>query len=274
MDSKEPLPGSKDKFAFGKNWEDFVNNNLSDNTLSLSVKSMANFLDSSVINKKSFLDVGCGSGIHSLSALKLGASHVVSTDVDMDSVKSTENVKNWSKTYDSVWSIKQGSILDKSFVDNLGQHDVVYCWGVAHHTGDMWKALENLTGLVKVGGVIFLAIYNNVEGKRGSKMWHKIKKTYNKSPLFFKKIMEWFYISWSFIMLLVRFNNPFYVISNYKKKRGMSWKTDLVDWLGGYPYEYASVSEIFDFYHKKGFYLEKIKTTNYIGCNQFLFIKK
>jgi 2-polyprenyl-6-hydroxyphenyl methylase/3-demethylubiquinone-9 3-methyltransferase len=274
MQKKEPIPGSKGKFSFGKNWLNFWEKSFSEQILSESVKSLAGFLDDFSLRDKTFLDVGCGSGIHSLSALKLGAKSVVSFDADSDSVLCTEKVRDYSKIKESDWLVKKGSILDDNFIGSLGNFDVIYCWGVAHHTGDMWQALDNLSKLVKSGGGIFLAIYNKVEGKVGSKMWYRIKRSYNHAPHLFKKIMEYVYVAYSFLLLLIKFNNPFRVIYDYKNKRGMSWKTDLVDWLGGYPYEYASVKDIFDFFQEKGFVLDKIKTTNYIGCNQFLFIKK
>jgi 2-polyprenyl-3-methyl-5-hydroxy-6-metoxy-1,4-benzoquinol methylase len=272
MSMHESIPGSKSKFAFGKNWKDFVDHNFSEVTLEASKKKLLSFLELPNLNGLSFVDFGSGSGLHSLAALEVGAEKVLSIDFDNDSVSCALQLRDQSK-YEGKWEVKQGSLLDKNFLETLPKFDIVYCWGVAHHTGDMWTALQNMNQTVKPGGRIFLAIYNHVEGKLGSKMWHKIKKLYNTSPAFIKTIMECLYILFNFTMLILKFNNPFSVIKKYKEKRGMSWKTDLVDWLGGYPYEYASVKEIFDFYKARGFELQNIKTTNYIGCNQFLFIK-
>lgn len=259
-------------FAFGENWRNYITKYFSNEALESSTKRLREFLGVETLEGKTFIDLGSGSGIHSLSALTLGATKVVSVDVDTEAVKCAEDLKKNSKFKDR-WEIYHGSLLDKDFLGSLGQFDIVYSWGVAHHTGDMWKALDNISHSVKQNGTLFVAIYNYVEGKRGSKMWFAIKKFYNRAPTILKKIMEWVYIGSSFVLLLLKLNNPFRILREYKNKRGMAWSVDLVDWLGGYPYEYASVKEIFDFYKQRGFELQNIKTTNYIGCNQFLFIK-
>jgi len=261
------------KFEFGKNWQKFLNNHFSNEALSASKSKLLNFLEEDSLTGKMFIDFGSGSGIHSLAALESGADKVISVDYDKKAVECADKLRT-NSPYKENWQIQQGSLLDLNFISNLGLFDVVYCWGVAHHTGDMWQALHNISRNVKTGGVLFVAIYNNVEGRLGSKMWWQIKHFYNHSPFLVKKIMESIYISYNFFILLVHFKNPFVVINSYKAKRGMAWSTDLVDWLGGYPYEYASVKQIFDFYKERGFELQNIKTTNYIGCNQFLFLKK
>lgn len=258
-------------FAFGKNWKRYLKKGFNDTSLQISKQYIKSFLKITDLNSKSFIDIGCGSGVHSLAAIELGAK-VVSLDMDIDSV---ECCRELSKNHHSEnWQIFQGSILDYELMGRLGEFDIVYCWGVAHHTGKMYQALDNLGKLVKKGGLLYVAIYNKVPGRRGSKMWLFIKKVYNSSNFLLQKIMELIYMTVMFLNILVRFKNPFSEIRNYQQKRGMAWSTDLIDWLGGYPYEYASVEEIFRFYQDRGFVLENIKTTNYIGCNQFLFRKK
>ncbi len=259
------------KFAFGKNWQKFLDG-LSKEAIKESADKLEEFLGEN-LEGKTFLDLGSGSGIHSLSALELGAERVVSIDADPESVECALRLRADS-VYKEKWQIQKGSLLDVSFLNSLGTYSVVYCWGVAHHTGDMWQALENISKTLNSGGVLFVAIYNYVEGRGGSRLWWQVKNFYNKSPYFMKKIMEFFYISYNFLILFVHLKNPFRIMRDYKKKRGMSWSTDLVDWLGGFPYEYASVKQGFDFFKERGFQLVNIKTTNYIGCNQFLFLKK
>lgn len=52
----------------------------------------------------------------------------------------------------------------------------------------------------------------------------------------------------------------------------MSLMHDLIDWVGGYPFEVAKPEEIFDFYHARGFVLQRLYTCGGgIGCNQFVF---
>lgn len=68
---------------------------------------------------------------------------------------------------------------------------------------------------------------------------------------------------------------PFKAWDDKKKNRGMSVWHDLVDWVGGYPFEVAKPEEIFDFYRTKGFTLVRLKTCGGgLGCNEYVFIKK
>ena len=256
-------------FHFGKNWRAY----LSGTDIREAAKTSAQFLERFLgrdLHGKTFVDAGCGSGLHSLAALMHGAVQVTSFDYDKDSVSCTEAIREKSSFGDH-WKVTQGSLLDEAFMQSLQTFDVVYCWGVAHHTGDMWRALENLLRLAKPEGLVWIAIYNKAEGRFGSSWWRKVKYIYNASPRPIQFIMEWLYIGLHFLLLILHLKNPFTVIRRYESKRGMSWKTDLIDWLGGYPYEYASVAEIFSFFKKHGFTLENIQTTNYKGCNQFLF---
>lgn len=260
------------RFAFGKNWKNYLEQSFTPVAYQKAEESMCTFLDGNSLKGRTFLDVGCGSGIHSLVAHRLGATRIVSIDYDNDSVACTVSL---AKKEEGDWTVIQGSMLDSKFMKSLGTFDVVYCWGVAHHTGDMWKALENLILNVKEGGLLYIAIYNTLEGRFGSKTWYRIKKIYTHSPQVFKKIMEYIYFGIHFFRILIHFKNPFSVMSRYYEKRGMSYRHDLVDWLGGYPYEHAHAEEIFNYYHKKhNMELIKLKTTNFIGNNQFLFKKK
>ena len=259
------------RFAFGKNWKNYISKKFNQATYDSAEKSLFKFLNKEQLFGKSFLDVGCGSGIHSLVAVKAGAI-VTSIDYDQDSVECTQGLAG-TEAKGQNWTIKQGSMLDRSMMESLGQFENVYCWGVAHHTGSMWEALDNLIPTVKVGGNLFIAIYNTIPGRKGSAYWHKIKKLYVSMPRFIQIIMEWIYVTIHFLRIAITLRNPFRVFREYKNKRGMSYRHDLNDWLGGYPYEHAKVEELFDFYTSRGFTLVKLKTNNYIGNNQLLFKK-
>jgi hypothetical protein len=69
---------------------------------------------------------------------------------------------------------------------------------------------------------------------------------------------------------------PFQTIRYYgKNARGMSFWRDLIDWVGGYPFEVATPEQIFDFYRERGFLLTRLHTCGGgLGCNQFVFEKK
>jgi 2-polyprenyl-6-hydroxyphenyl methylase/3-demethylubiquinone-9 3-methyltransferase len=52
------------------------------------------------------------------------------------------------------------------------------------------------------------------------------------------------------------------------------WR-DIIDWVGGYPYEVSTPDEVFDFCKERGFQLTKLNCGNVgLGCNQFVFEKK
>ena len=59
--------------------------------------------------------------------------------------------------------------------------------------------------------------------------------------------------------------------TQYKATRGMSRWHDLLDWVGGYPFEVARPEEIFQFYSERGFQLERLRTCgDGLGCNEFV----
>jgi 2-polyprenyl-6-hydroxyphenyl methylase/3-demethylubiquinone-9 3-methyltransferase len=152
--------------------------------------------------------------------------------------------------------------------------DIVYSWGVLHHTGDLFKALNNIQIPVKKGGVLFIAIYND----QGfiSKFWKKVKQFYCSSlsgRILTSALFYPFFFLISLAAGMVRFKNPIRYFSDYKKRRGMSLLNDWKDWLGGYPFEVAKPEDIFSFFHKRGFQLQKMTTTNRNGNNQFVFKK-
>ncbi|RKY84732.1 hypothetical protein DRQ09_08200 [candidate division KSB1 bacterium] len=199
-------------FDFGKNWQSFINNYLNDERIDEAKKSLCNFLEMENLKRKTFLDVGCGSGLFSLAAIKLGAEKVVSFDVDPYSVKCAEALyKNEGSP--SNWQIFEGSILDESLIKSIGTFDIVYSWGVLHHTGDMWKAIDNVCHLVKKDGLLYIAIYNRADGLAiypdgrfgPSKFWKFEKRIYSKLPLFLQNVIEFFVMSFLILAYILTF---------------------------------------------------------------------
>ena len=266
----------KNHFSFGKNWQNFLKT-LNDEKVEEAKKSLVDFLGGKdKIKGKTFVDIGCGSGLFSLAAYKLGASKIISVDIDDFSIACVRYLKNKEKNSNN-WQIKKGSALNKEFINSLGRFDIVYSWGVLHHTGNMYESFDNVIELMRNRGILYLAIYNKQEYSfRGgtSSTWHKIKRVYNDSSLYVKKIMEYIYIAYIIIMLLLRLKNPVKYIKNYKTFRGMNWYYDMKDWIGGYPYEFASAPEIVNYFGKKDILCRKIIPKNGTGCNEFLLENK
>jgi len=268
-------------FAFGKNWQAFIKHYLNQARIHEAKKSLTEFYGSdNFLKGKTFVDVGCGSGLFSLAAYQLGASKIMSFDVDVDAVRCCEYLRKKEGDPDN-WHVSQGSILDKEFVSRFGKYDFVYSWGVLHHTGDMWKAIENTADIVANGGLLYLAIYNKVDywgidrdGRFGSSsFWLREKKIYSRLPLFLQNCIDYGAMVAMIFLYLVTLNNPIKKICGHQENRGMSWRIDIKDWLGGYPYEYASVDEIFHFIKKRGFVLENLKSSNGLRNNEYLFRK-
>lgn len=263
-----------ERFEFGKNWTAFLAV-LDDERIAKAEESLKEMLEVDSLEGKSFLDIGSGSGLFSLAARRLGAK-VHSFDFDSNSFGCTQELRNRYFQNDPNWRVEQGSALDADYINSLGEFDIVYSWGVLHHTGEMWRALENAVVPTRSGGKLFIAIYNDTGSQ--ARRWHWIKQTYCRLPRILKTP---FAVAVSvpdelkrLASALVRLKPSEYIHSwtRYKNGRGMNRWHDIIDWVGGYPYEVASVDEIFEFYKAKGFSLSKVKSGGVgLGCNEFVF---
>lgn len=251
------------RFAFGENWLRFLTD-LDDNRIRKAEQSLCNILKVQNLQGKRFLDIGSGSGLFGLAARRLGAT-VHSFDYDPQSVACTNELKRRYFPDDPHWNVEQGSALDEKYISGLGRFDVVYSWGVLHHTGKMLNAFHNVIPSVATDGQLFIAIYND-QGLT-SKYWSLVKRVYNKNI-----IARYF---------LVAIHTPYLfgmrwlvraLTGRLSLERGMSLWHDMIDWLGGYPFEVAKPEAIFRFFQDRGFTLEELKTCGgRMGCNEFVF---
>ena len=221
-----------------------------------------------------FLDIGSGSGLFSLAARRLGAE-VLSFDYDPYSVACTREMKARYRPEDPGWRVERGSVLDPAFMAELGRFDVVYSWGVLHHTGAMWEALDQAQRAVGEKGSLFIAIYNDTGSQ--SARWKQIKHIYTRLPQALKAPFALAVSApeeaKSLLRSLAAGRPGDYVRTwtSYDRRRGMSHWHDIIDWVGGYPYEYAKPDAIFSFFRDRGFTLDTLKMGGGLGCSEYVF---
>jgi SAM-dependent methyltransferase len=251
------------RFQFGRNWQRFLSH-LDERRIAMAKESLQRMLAMPTLAGLTFLDVGCGSGLFSLAARELGA-RVHSFDYDPQSVACAQYLKEKYFPQDTQWSIRQGSIIDLTYLGSLATSDIVYSWGVLHHTGALWESLANVATLVKPGGRLFIAVYND----QGwiSRYWKWVKRRYNSGALQ-RRLMILLYWPYLFCLrLLIRT-----LTGKGQLQRGMSLWFDMLDWLGGYPFEVAAPTAIVEFFQTRGFIVQALKTCGHRhGCNEYVF---
>lgn len=264
---------SEDRFDFGKNWESYARL-IDEEKIAQAEDRLGAFLGTRDLSGRTFLDIGCGSGLHSLAALRFGAKEIVAIDVDPYSVSTAQAVleRLWTGANKSVRHISVFD-LDKQ---PLGEFDIVYSWGVLHHTGDMNRAIGIAARHVKPGGLLAVALYGKT---RYCGIWKKIKRWYvNASPAEQARAERLYIRLFGFYMLL-RGKRLSTHIANYKKKRGMDFYHDVRDWIGGYPYESIAPKELNRLLAPLGFDLVKQNVRRRSGLfgsgnDEYLFRKQ
>ena len=266
-----------DRFAFGENWSRFLSL-VDDDRIAIAESSLQRALGADRLDEVRFLDAGCGSGLFSLAAHRLGAS-VHSFDYDPMSVKTTQALQaRFAPEAGASWTIEQGSVLDREYLERLGRFDVVYSWGVLHHTGSMWEAIESVSASVDDGGTLFIAIYNDQGWK--SRFWLRVKRAYNHHGRLTRRFLE--VIVGSYFGARKAFSEarrgklptPRRMARNKRDtERGMSLWYDVRDWVGGYPYEVATPEAIVNVVEGLGFEGNVITHDLGHGCNEFVFTR-
>ncbi len=262
--------GERIQFSFGENWLAYVAG-LQECHVREAEQAFVRSTSLDNLTGYTFLDAGCGSGLSSLVACRLQAERVTSFDVDPHSVACTQQLRARFAGEPPRWTVRRLSLLEPHLCEIVGKARMVCCWGVAHHTGSMWEAIDNVARCVEDEGWFLLAIYNRT---RHSGTWLTIKRLYNRAPSVVKALLRAVFHAKVFAGLLVRGQHPGRFLRDYVRHRGMSYWRDVEDWLGGLPYEYASVEEVGAFMTARGFELVRVKHAASHGCNEFVLRKR
>jgi 2-polyprenyl-3-methyl-5-hydroxy-6-metoxy-1,4-benzoquinol methylase len=259
------------RFEFGKNWQRFVRRNFTRERCDIAKQRLLKFAGHDSLRGLDFLDIGCGSGLHSLAAHEAGAHRVFSFDYDPHSVAASEILRQRASNPPN-WHIERGDVLNRHYIAELGKWSLVYCWGVLHHTGDVWQAVRNAESTVAAGGMFYLALYSSdVVSPEVQNFWLAKKQEYNKSGRLKRAHMMWWYI-WTHQMQREWRRLPEFArrAAAYKVNRGMNIFSDIRDWLGGWPMEYVADQEVVDLLEQEcGFELVNVSTGE--ACTEFLF---
>lgn len=264
-----------ERFEFGENWRRFLE--VLDEARITEAETALRRMVGGDLAGLSFLDIGSGSGLSSLAAARLGATRIHSFDFDPDSVWCTKELRQRHGLEGGNWTVERASALDADYFGLLGRFDVVYSWGVLHHTGAMWSGLENAAAAVELGGTLFIALYNDQGGL--SRLWRVVKRFYNRLPSALRlpyavAVMAPREVRSAAKTLLS--GRPRLYLRRWTggRRRGMSRWHDLIDWVGGYPFEVATPEAVLDFLRPRGFELVRMTTCGGgLGCNQYVFTR-
>jgi predicted RNA methylase len=260
-------------FSFGENWAEYAQK-IDEKRIEEAEKSIVRLVGKEAIEGRTFLDIGCGSGLFSLAAVRLGARQLLAVDLDPQSVETTRRTLS-RHVPGANWDCRQISVFDLD-QSTAGTFDVVYSFGVLHHTGAMYDAITKASKLVAPNGMLTLGLYGKTPF---CGMWRVEKRIYSRSPKWVQKVIAKVYVEVVRLRLALKGESLKKKREEYWKQRGMEMANDTHDWLGGYPYESISPKEIMGFMHGLGF--EPVRSFVYpcigllgAGCDEYSFTRK
>jgi SAM-dependent methyltransferase len=260
--------GVEGRYEFGRNWS-VLAARFEDEHVARAGEDLRRLVGD--IAGRTFLDIGCGSGLHSVAALRLGAKAVYAVDYDRRCVEVARTTLGRFAP-DGNWRVEQADVLARQTL-SAQRFDMVYSWGVLHHTGEMWTAIRNATGLVAPGGGLAIAIYVRTPL---CSAWRLEKQLYSRFP-WLRPAIKLPFTAALLLARAIRHRDAIAYVRNYRRSRGMEFLVDVDDWLGGYPYESATSDQVEAFVEGLGFRLKQSFNTGSrlgilgTGCGEWLF---
>jgi 2-polyprenyl-6-hydroxyphenyl methylase/3-demethylubiquinone-9 3-methyltransferase len=273
---KIDLLSAESHFAFGKNWLDY-SLKIDEEKINQAIKDLQRISGRDRLDGLSFLDIGCGSGLHSLAAIRMGASRVFGVDIDEYSVAaSRQTIARFAS--DSNADFEVLSIFNMQPA-TYGVFDIVYSWGVLHHTGDMYRALKCAASLVAPDGLLLIALYRKT---LLCSLWRKVKRWYTSATPKAQERARNVFIGMHRCIKLIQGDILDNYIKSYNSNRGMDYFNDVHDWMGGFPYESISPNDCHKFFLNLGFVVKSeniaavgVRSLGLLGsgCDEFSYRK-
>ena len=169
---------------------------------------------------------------------------------------------------------RQGSILEADYVRSLGTFDVVYAWGVLHHTGALHQALGAAARLVSPGGLFAFALYHRT---LMCGLWRREKRWYSAASPQAQRRARAVYVALLRTRFLLAGRDFRAHVAGYQSARGMDFMHDVHDWMGGYPYESILAPEVDALMRRLGFARVRATDTPLTtglfgsGCDEYLY---
>lgn len=270
---REDLLQQPSHFAFGKNWLDYARK-IDEAKISRAVADLRQLSGRQRFDGLSFLDIGCGSGLSALAAVRLGANRVTGVDIDADSVQAAKRVfARFAPDFPADFQVR--SVFDLTTAE-FGHFDIVHSWGVLHHTGDMHRAIEAAGALVAPDGELYLALYRKTPF---CGMWRGIKRWYSKAPPSSQRRARNTYLLLRKAVFRLKRQDFDAYVQGYAA-RGMDYYNDVHDWLGGYPYQSITPEACHALLTRSGFAVDRefvrerhgpLRGLMGSGCDQYAF---
>lgn len=195
------------------------------------------------VRGKSVLDAGCGTGIFSTIFARNGAAKVLGIDISEGSLETAKALK--AKFHLENTDFKKQDMLALPFEDE--SFDIVWAWGTVHHTTDPFRAMCELTRVLKTGGSILLAVYTRT---KVTFLHEIIRKTLIRTPRKTWKAL-------SKILALLLYPVVLVFKKREKSRKGEKLEELIMDWYFVPIRHYYYPEEIKTFLEEQGFAVEK-----------------